>query len=146
MKNSDPISEEELTALENCFTEEEWDVAYDKIKKSRGGKNPVDWFVRVIKPGTMDRILNRFRYDLTDQDESMKEWKINTRVKAVIQITESGKLPGDPEAKPLDSGWIHAEPGELGTVVHSDGGFLPSVRFDRTGTVTCVRDDEIQEV
>ena len=66
MRNPDPISDEELTTLEDCFTEEAWDMAYDAIKKSRGGRNPIDWFARVVKPGTMDKILNRFRYDITD--------------------------------------------------------------------------------
>ena len=66
MRNPDPISQEELATLEDCFTEEEWDAAYDKIKRSRGGRNPIDWFAAVVKTGAMDRILNRFRYDITD--------------------------------------------------------------------------------
>lgn len=75
-----------------------------------------------------------------------KEWEVGDRVKAIIQITENGKLPGDPSARPLDSGWIHAEPGDLGTVVHWHDGVWPTVKFDRTNTATCVTDKEIELV
>lgn len=75
-----------------------------------------------------------------------KQWDVGDRVKAVKQITESGKLPGNPEADPLDCDGIHAEAGEFGTVAHWHEGILPTVRFDRTGTATMVRDDEIELV
>lgn len=71
------------------------------------------------------------------------KWVTGDRVKAIKQITESGKLPGNPNAKSLDPDWIHAEAGELGTVVH-DLADLPTIRFDRTRTATIVRDDEIK--
>lgn len=50
-------------------------------------------------------------------------------------------LPGNANPGP-----IHAEPGELGTVVHVEPGFWPTVTFDRTGTSTCVTDQEVEAV
>ena len=59
------------------------------------------------------------------------------RVRAKTQVLD---LPGQP-----DPGPIHAEPGELGTVVHTEPGFWPTVRFDRTGTATCVTPQEVEK-
>lgn len=61
------------------------------------------------------------------------------RVRAMIQVLEEG--PGgtpNPDAKPCETGWVHAEPGDLGTVVHVEPGLHPTVRFDKTKTATCV--------
>lgn len=71
-----------------------------------------------------------------------KQWIAGERVKAVVQITESGETPGNVNAKPLDADWIHA--GDSGTVEHWHEGVWPTVRFDRTGTASCVMDKEIE--
>lgn len=59
------------------------------------------------------------------------------RVRAKVRVFD---LPGQP-----DPGPIHAEPGELGMVVHTEPGFWPTVRFDRTGTATCVTPQEVEK-
>lgn len=64
--------------------------------------------------------------------------KIGTKVRAVKQITESGALPGDVNAKFPSPGYIHAEAGEEGEVI---GVFV--VRFNRTGTATDVSPGEV---
>lgn len=43
-------------------------------------------------------------------------------------------------------GPVHAEAGELGTVEHTEPGCWPTVRFDRTGTATCVTDEEVEKI
>jgi len=57
------------------------------------------------------------------------------RVRAITRIYDS---PGSE-----DEGPIHAEEGEWGTVVFVEKGFWPTVTFDRTGTSTCVTDEEV---
>lgn len=64
--------------------------------------------------------------------------QLNDRVRAKTQVFD---LPGNP-----DPGCIHAEPGELGTVVHVQIDHWPTVRFDRTGTATCVTDAEVEKI
>ncbi|HVE14330.1 MAG TPA: hypothetical protein VNI01_13100 [Elusimicrobiota bacterium] len=64
--------------------------------------------------------------------------KMGDRVRAKVRVYD---LPGNP-----DPGPIHAEPGEMGTVVHTEEGFWPTARFDRTGTATCVTSDEVEVV
>jgi hypothetical protein len=59
------------------------------------------------------------------------------RVRAKVDVYD---LPGTPEPGP-----IHATPGELGTVVHTEPGFWPTVTFDRTGTSTCVTPEEVEK-
>lgn len=63
---------------------------------------------------------------------------LGQRVRAKIRVYD---CPGEE-----DQGPIHAEPGDLGTVVHVEEGFWPTVRFDRTGTATCVTDEEVVKV
>jgi len=74
-------------------------------------------------------------------------YAVGTRVVALCQIVEDGSSPGNPESRPLEGDFIHAEPGEEGVVedVDSERG-IPSVRFNRTGTATIVSDSEIKEV
>jgi hypothetical protein len=91
-----------------------------------------------------------------------------TRVRALKVVTEAG--PGEPpdRSKTIKDngghffpGYVHAEPGELGTVVETDYpqevldqdtgeamslDTVPTVRFDRTGTATIVGPDEIELV
>lgn len=59
------------------------------------------------------------------------------RVRAKITVFEDG---------PDSNSHIHALPGELGTVIHVEPGFWPTVRFDRTRTATAVFDVEVEEV
>ena len=74
--------------------------------------------------------------------------KVGDRVRARIRVLEEGPNSSyDPNAKSCTPGWLHAEPGELGTVVHADPPQVwPTVRFDRTGTATCVIDEEVERV
>lgn len=60
------------------------------------------------------------------------------RVRAIATVFD---LPGN-----TDPGPIHAEVGELGTVIHVEPDFWPTVRFDRTGTCTCVTDFEVEPI
>lgn len=61
--------------------------------------------------------------------------KEGQRVRAKIRVYD---LPGNE-----DQGPIHAEPGEEGVCVFVEEGFWPTVKFDRTGTATCVTDEEV---
>lgn len=57
------------------------------------------------------------------------------RVRAITRVYD---LPGND-----DQGPVHAEVGEWGEVVHVQEGMWPTVTFDRTGTSTCVTDEEV---
>ncbi len=65
--------------------------------------------------------------------------KLGQRVRAKFRIFD---LPGRVEDK--DWGWVSAEAGEEGTVVHQEEGSWPTVRFDVTGAATCVFDHEVE--
>lgn len=69
--------------------------------------------------------------------------KLGDRCRAKIRVYD---LPGNKDPRWHDGtpGPIHAEPGELGTVVHVQEGHWPAVRFDRTRTVTDVTSDEVE--
>jgi hypothetical protein len=65
------------------------------------------------------------------------EWlKAGQRVRSIGKVYDTG-IPGD---------WLHAEPGEFGTVEHTEPDNWPTVRFDRTGTATCVTPLEVEPV
>jgi hypothetical protein len=86
------------------------------------------------------------------------------RVRALKVVTEGGGDTPPDRSKTLGHfflGYVHAEPGELGTVVETDFpqeildqdtgevaslDTVPTVRFDRTGTATIVGPDEIELV
>jgi hypothetical protein len=68
------------------------------------------------------------------------------RVRAKHEITESGKVPGDPKAKFPASLYIHAAAGDVGVVEGVDGGEVATVRFERTGTATIVGDEEVSVI
>lgn len=87
------------------------------------------------------------------------------RVRALKVVTESGDdtFPDRAATRLHDNpNYVHAEAGELGTVVEVDDPMgeredpetgeirqlnpIPTVRFDRTGTATIVREDEIELV
>jgi hypothetical protein len=64
--------------------------------------------------------------------------KEGDRVKAITTIHD---LPGN-----NDPGPICAEPDDEGECVHTEPGFWPTVRFDRTGRSTCVTDREVEKL
>jgi len=90
------------------------------------------------------------------------------RVRALKIVTEGGGDTPPDRSRTLEDnggrffpGYVHAEPGELGTVVETDypedvkdletgeitgRDTIPTVRFDRTGTATIVGEDEIELV
>ena len=59
-------------------------------------------------------------------------------VRAKITVYD---LPGN-----KDPGVIHAEPGELGIVVHKEEGDWPTIKFFRTGTYTMATDEEVEVI
>lgn len=61
--------------------------------------------------------------------------KLDQKVRAITTVFD---LPGN-----VDQGPIHANVGEIGVVIHVEDGFWPTVRFDRTGTSTCVTSFEV---
>lgn len=48
-----------------------------------------------------------------------------------------------PHKSENDWGWVSAEAGEQGEVVHVQDGYWPTVRFEKTGCATCVTDLEV---
>ena len=67
-------------------------------------------------------------------------------VRAKVTVTESGNPPGDETATFPQPQYIHAKPGELGDVVHTEPGFHPTVMFRRTKTATIVLPEEVEPV
>jgi hypothetical protein len=66
------------------------------------------------------------------------------RVRAVVRVTESD-AEVNPSAGPCEPGWVHCEPGDLGTVSYM-GEFGPTVYFDRSGTGTLCDPLEVELV
>lgn len=64
--------------------------------------------------------------------------KLGQRVKAKVSIAE--------ERNDMQYDIFHARPDELGTVIHVEKGFWPTVKFDRTSTSTCVTPLEVEPV
>lgn len=62
--------------------------------------------------------------------------KLGQRVRAKLTVYD---LPGTDSPGPM-----HALVGEEGVVVHVQTGHWPTVRFDRTGSSTCVTDFEVE--
>jgi hypothetical protein len=56
------LTDANMTALEACASEEEWNSLCLAIKKEHGGY-PSDWFPRVLGSGMMKRIMDRFGGD-----------------------------------------------------------------------------------
>lgn len=65
--------------------------------------------------------------------------KLGDRVRAKFRIWDQPNI-GE------TWGWVSAEAGELGTVVHVQKGCWPTVRFDDTGCATCVTDFEVERM
>lgn len=74
------------------------------------------------------------------------KYKIGMKVKANIIITDGGGET-KPDFKATDfknnPGFVHAVPGDIGTVVYVDEDNVPTVRFKIKGTATIVGDNEI---
>jgi len=63
------------------------------------------------------------------------------RVVAVRRITEEDAQPNR-QAEPCEPGWVHAEPGDEGVVMHTSAQGAQTVRFIRSGTaITCYPDE-----
>lgn len=77
---------------------------------------------------------------------SEKSWAVGQHVRALQTITEGGEGEGDENAPFPDSDYIHAHKDDVGEVVHVDGDGVPTVRFERTRTSTCVGDTEVELV
>lgn len=76
-------------------------------------------------------------------------YKIGMRVQAIMVVTEGGgKTKPDYKATNLidNPGFVHALPGDYGTVEYVDDNGVPTVRFDETGTATIVGDNEVSIV
>jgi hypothetical protein len=71
---------------------------------------------------------------IADPDEFVQNAFVGQRVKAIRQIYEVQERGPDRHAV-LE---VWAEMGDEGTVVHVQKGYLPTVRFERTGTATIV--------
>lgn len=56
----EPITDEEISLLKACGSEEEWNSTCDKIKKARGGKYPNDWWPKIVQSGMMKSIVSKF--------------------------------------------------------------------------------------
>jgi len=50
------ITDEEIKALENTKSEDEWNAECDKIKRARDGQYPPDWWAGVSQSGLMHRV------------------------------------------------------------------------------------------
>lgn len=51
----------QIISLGHCRSEDDWNQACDRIKASRGGQYPKDWWVRVMLSGLMARVVKNFR-------------------------------------------------------------------------------------
>ena len=72
MSLQDALTDEELTMLEACQSEEDWSKACKAIKGARNQMYPSDWWDKVKMSGMMDKIMSRWGADsslkLTDID------------------------------------------------------------------------------
>ena len=57
------LTDEELKNLEACQSGEDWRNACDRIKATRCGMYPDDWWDKVKLSGMMDRIMDRWGAD-----------------------------------------------------------------------------------
>lgn len=90
----------------------------------------------------LDEALANLEVEDTQKVAEATSLTVGTRVKAGKQITEGG-VDGDESAKFPAPNYIHAKPGDLGTVESIDNDGDPTVRFDRTRTATIVGRHEI---
>lgn len=59
------ITNDEIISLERCRSENDWNQACDRIKTSRGGQYPEDWWARVMLSGLMAHVVRSFPPRLT---------------------------------------------------------------------------------
>lgn len=59
----DPITQEELDALEACQTADEWNDLCSIIKGLREKSYPPDWWEKVMVSGLADRVFKRWEGD-----------------------------------------------------------------------------------
>lgn len=73
------------------------------------------------------------------------KYKVGQLIRARKRIVEGGcDCPGDPGAKFPEENYIHAEPGDLGCIMHVTEDGTPDAQFCRTQTGTIVADEEIE--
>lgn len=56
------MTQDELTNLESCKSEKEWNTVCDEVKAAHGGY-PSDWYAKVVMSGLMARVAARFGRD-----------------------------------------------------------------------------------
>jgi hypothetical protein len=56
----DNLTQQEISVLEACKSEEEWDAACLAVKTARAGHYPSDWWNTMKRSGRMDRIVASF--------------------------------------------------------------------------------------
>lgn len=96
------------------------------------------------KPTELD--LKNYSYACKDSpfyENPGKFLKMGQRVRAKFRIWDTPQKTID---DPRGWGWVSAEAGEVGTVVHVQDGLWPTVQFDDTGCSTCVTDFEVEPI
>lgn len=95
--------------------------------------------IKYPKPTEQD--LKNYQYDTKSSPFYSKPeafLALGQRVRANFRIFD---LPNPGRSD--DWGWVSAEAGEEGTVIHVQPGYWPTVRFDKTRCATCVTDFEV---
>jgi hypothetical protein len=73
-------------------------------------------------------------------------FRINDFIEATRQITEGGNIKGRIDVSFPDPAYIHAEKGETGRVIHITKAGMPTIRFERTGSITIVGKTEVKKL
>lgn len=97
----------------------------------------------IPRPNEQDRA--NYSYDIRTSphfDRPDGFLRYGQRVKANFRIWDQPNMPGAVTTNGEDWGWVSAQAGEEGTVVHTQTGHWPTVRFD-SGCATCVTDREV---
>lgn len=55
------ITDDEIASLKMADTASKWDAACDRIKGSRAGRYPEDWFLKVVMSGLMNDVSSRWQ-------------------------------------------------------------------------------------
>lgn len=58
---SQQLTDEEFHRILSANNEEEWNAACDAVKKTRNGRYPDEWFMRMNASGLMAKIFASFR-------------------------------------------------------------------------------------
>lgn len=113
---------------------------------ARDGHTP-RLYLSAPEPEPAAVVLGRRHQYTTERLNSVSavEYHVGDRVRATRTIVESGYYSRpDPTARPLEGGFIHAEPKAPGIVTFVDVDGFPTVLFARTGTSTVVDPREIR--